>query len=127
MLIAAGAAVILFMLATFLLWRAPGSLDAADGSFAHDCCGTIRLDHGRMFLNEKQAVAYSVGQDAAGPYILPKTYVGAFEDMGFELDGTRPALKLRLDRLPDPSGVLMFEGGKRYVLKRLPRKNRDLH
>ncbi|MBV8685790.1 MAG: hypothetical protein JOZ90_08980 [Alphaproteobacteria bacterium] len=125
-ILAALAAAILAGLLALVLGRRAESLHAADGAFANDCCGDIRLDGGRMILNDKQSVHYSIGRDAKGPYILPRTYVGAFEDRGFEVDGTRPALKLRLDRLPAPGTILLFEGLRPYVFAReaAPRRHR---
>jgi hypothetical protein len=111
---AAGAAVLLGL---FLLWPAP--VDGAEnGVFAHDCCGDLRLEDGRIQLNGKDKVRYAVGRDSAGPYILPRTYVGALEDRGFEVDGTRPPLKLRLDRLPRPDSIALHEGSRLYIFRR---------
>ena len=112
-------AVLLLAIWLFLpMLRANGPTDQAEGDFSHDCCGILRLDHGNILLNGKQKVAFSVGRDPGGPFILPKTYIGAFEDIGFEVDGTRPPIKLRLDRLPEPNTILIREGRKLYLLKR---------
>ena len=43
--------------------------------------------------------------DQAGPYVLPAAYVGTWEDRGFEVDGTRKAVKLRLDAIPQPTRI----------------------
>jgi hypothetical protein len=75
-----------------------------------------------MVLNHRQTVAYVEARDRIGPYILPKTYVGALEDEGFEVDGTRPSAKLRLDRLPGASTIVIHEGPHPYVFKRQPAK-----
>lgn len=115
------------LLAAFLL-RAPGlPIDAANGSYAHDCCGTLTLDDGLMSFGEsRKTVRYSVGRDEAGPYILPATYVGPWEERGFEIDGSRPPLKLRLDTLPRPAAIALGDGRKSYLLTRkrftLPRR-----
>jgi hypothetical protein len=112
---AAGAA--LLLLGVFLLRPAPAT-GAENGAFAADCCGTLRLEDGRMLLNGRQSVRYAVGRDSTGPYILPATYVGAFEDEGFEVDGTRPTVKLRLDRLPAPTAIILYHGTKPLAFKR---------
>jgi hypothetical protein len=86
--------------------------------FANDCCGTVRLDGGSLALNDSQRVRYALGHDAAGAYLLPAYYVGAVEDQGFEIDGTRPALKLRLDRMPHPNRLVLYAGRISYVFSR---------
>jgi hypothetical protein len=111
------AAAALLLLGLFLLRSAPAT-GAENGAFAADCCGTLRLEDGRMLLNGKQSVRYAVGRDSAGPYILPATYVGAFEDEGFEVDGTRPTVKLRLDRLPGPQAIVLYHGTKPLTFRR---------
>lgn len=104
-----GAAVVLALAAAlaFFVFYDPGLPDdAADGVYANDCCGTIELRDGRFVLNGKQQrVGYVLEQDEAGPYVLPTTFVGTWEERGFEIDGSRPALKLRLDRLPNPHTI----------------------
>jgi hypothetical protein len=100
------------------VYRPAQAENLADGVFSHDCCGTLALQSGRMVVNGRQAVTYTVGQDKYGAYIVPKTYVGTFEDEGFEIDGTRPATKLRLDRLPQPTSITLREGRNIFVLKR---------
>jgi hypothetical protein len=115
----AATAVALLLLGFFLLRPAPAT-GAENGAYAGDCCGTLRLEDGRMLLNGRQSVRYSVGRDSAGPYILPATYVGAFEDEGFEVDGTRPTVKLRLDRLPGPTAITLYRGTHPLVFEREP-------
>lgn len=80
--------------------------DAADGEYAHDCCGTIELRDGEMTANGHHWVGYVVEADAVGPYILPDRFVGTTE-RGIELDGARPVLKLRLDTLPHPNRIVV--------------------
>jgi hypothetical protein len=92
--------------------------DVVDGIFAHDCCGTLALQSGRMVINNKQAIAYTIARDETGPYITPVTYVGPWEDRGFEVDGTRPAVKMRLDRLPKPTSLVLVAGRSTYIFKR---------
>ena len=94
-------------LSLFLL-REPGlAADAADGSYVNDCCGTLVLREGRMVLGEVKSVAYELGEDADGPYALPERYVGTWEERGFEIDGSRAPVKLRLDAVPRPSQIIV--------------------
>jgi hypothetical protein len=127
-LVGAGAVTAVLLLFGFLLLRPAPAGGAENGAFTADCCGTLRLEDGRMLLNGKQSVRYTVGRDGQGPYVLPVTYVGAFEDLGFEVDGTRPTVKLRLDRLPAPGGITLYHGTKPMVFRReansLPLKSR---
>lgn len=89
-----------------------------NGVFANDCCGTLELRDGAMILNDKQATRYKVGRDAQGPYVLPRAYVGGYEQIGFEIDGSRPVARLRLDRLPHPTRIQLYGGSKAYIFKR---------
>ena len=78
---------------------------SANGLYVNDCCGEVSLRDGRMTLNDKKFVTYTLGSDRSGPYLLPERFVGTWEDRGFEIDGTRPPVKLRLDRLPEPTRI----------------------
>src|SRR3954462_7415100 len=98
--------------------------DGENGIFANDCCGTMQLTDGKMLLNDQQTVRYTIGRDAQGPYLLPKAYVGARSDEGFEVDGTRPVIKLRLDRLPGTTKIQLFEGQIGYVFRLQPPRKR---
>lgn len=112
-----GGAGIVLALPLLLFWpAAPAGLE--NGAFMNDCCGTLVLHDGAMLLNAKQIVRYAVGRDARGPYILPRTYVGPFEDKGFEVDGSQAVAKLRLDRLPHPTRIILHEGPKPYLFAR---------
>ena len=112
-----GLATVCLLLLYFL--RPQGlSIDAANGSYVHDCCGTFQLDDGRMIIGEKHKVSYSLGRDEAGPYLLPTTFVGPWEERGIESDGGRPPLKLRLDRLPRPNRIVLTDGRKAFVFTR---------
>jgi hypothetical protein len=107
-----------FLATLALLYRPAAQVGYENGMFPNDCCGTLELRDGGMILNDKQAIRYIVGHDARGPYVLPRAYVGGFEQIGFEIDGTRPATKLRLDRLPHPTRILLYEGSRPYIFKR---------
>jgi hypothetical protein len=121
--IIAVAAVALVAAAGFAAWFllvGRGTDGAENGVFANDCCGTVRLEGGSLALNEAQHVRYTIGRDDAGLYLLPAYYVGAVEDQGFEIDGTRPALKLRLDRMPHPNRLVLYAGRISYIFSRKP-------
>jgi hypothetical protein len=106
-----------------LLLRPAAASGLENGRFEADCCGTLELRDGEMLLNGQRTVRYDVGRDAEGPYLLPRTYyVGGLEDRGFEVDGTRPALKLRLDRLPGPQTLVLPADGPDFLMKRKPRR-----
>jgi hypothetical protein len=96
----------------------PPPSQGEEGVFENDCCGTVTLAHGRLALNGGQSVAYDIARDARGPYLLPHVYVGALEDQGFEVDGTQPARKLRLDRLPAPRAIELPMGARTFVFRR---------
>jgi len=119
--IIAAAAAVALLAAAALAWYvlAGRATDGAEnGVYANDCCGTVRLDSGTLALNDSQKVRYTIARDAAGAYVLPAYYVGAVEDQGFEVDGTRPALKLRLDRMPHPNALVLYAGRITYVFHR---------
>jgi hypothetical protein len=72
-----------------------------------------------MVLNGRQTLRYDLGRDSKGPYLLPRTYyVGGLDARGFEVDGTRPVQKLRLDRLPRPETIVLPADGGAFLLKR---------
>ena len=102
-----------------LLYRpaAPAG-NEADGLFANDCCGTLELRGGSLVLNGKKTTHYAVGRDARGPFVLPYIYVGSFEPVGFEVNGRRPPARLRLDHLPHPDRVLLYQGRNFYLFAR---------
>jgi hypothetical protein len=101
-----GAAAVAAVALGLVLSAGSGSSAAgADGSYAHDCCGKMVLRDGRMVLGDVRTVGYVVEEDEAGPYLLPESYVGVWEERGFEIDGSRPPVKLRLDRIPKPTTI----------------------
>ena len=122
--IAAGAAALVIAVLTGIAaqrWTAAPEITG--GTFANDCCGTLTLEGGRMILGEHQSVEFAVREDEAGMYLLPEAYVGAWEDRGFEIDGTRKPVKLRLDRLPEPSRIdIPAATGVRTFERRLPKE-----
>ena len=119
-MLAGAAAVAILLLLVLLPWQGREEpARAEDGAFAHDCCGTIKLEKGRILVGNN-AIRYSIDRDAQGPFILPATYVGPYEDRGFEVDGARPALKLRPDTWPRPNNIEMEGYGKFFRFKREP-------
>ena len=107
------------LIALFVFLRKPVVDAGANGLFANDFCGTIKLTDGEMLLNDQQTISYIVGRDADGPYILPRFDVGVVSDQGLDVDGTRSVRKLRLDRLPSATKLTLHEGLTPYVFKRL--------
>ena len=103
----------------FILLRPAPASGLENGRFEADCCGTLELRDGEMLLNDRQSVRYDVGRDAEGPFLLPRTYyVGGLDARGFEIDGTRPVAKLRLDRLPGPKTIVLPADGGDFLMKR---------
>lgn len=113
--VGAGAVALLLFLT---LRHGPVVKAGEDGTFANDCCGTIKLADGKMLLNDQQTVRYTVARDAVGPYILPRTYVGVVPYQGFDVDGTRSILKLRFDKLPVPTRIELYAGSTPYRFTR---------
>ena len=116
----AGAGIVALLLLLLVFPPKPVVKAGENGTFANDCCGTIKLADGKMLLNDSQSVRYTVARDAKGPYVLPDTYVGVVLYEGLEVDGTRSLKKLRLDRLPGPTRITLYEGLKPYVFPRQP-------
>jgi hypothetical protein len=116
--IAIVAAGIALMLVLRIFLHQPSVTAGENGTFANDCCGTVKLSDGKMLLNDGQTIRYTVAKDAGGPYVLPYTYVGAVPDWGFDVDGTRSVRKLRLDRLPAPTMITLYEGLTPYIFTR---------
>ena len=108
--------------AAFLLMGGTPQSSGEEGIFENDCCGTVTLGQGRLSVNGGQSVRYDVGRDAGVPYVLPRTYVGAYEDVGIEVDGSQRARKLRLDHLPGAQTIQLPMGTRTFVFrkKRLP-------
>jgi hypothetical protein len=110
----------LILLGTSLVLKRPAPDAGEAGVYSNDCCGTVSVSHGRMQLNGQLTVRYSVGRDADGPYLMPHTYVGVVDNEGFDVDGTQAVRKLRLDRLPSPRRILLYEGREPYAFSRRP-------
>jgi len=113
-----GAGIVTLLLLLLVFPPKPVVKAGENGIFANDCCGTIKLADGKMLLNDTQGVRYTVAKDAKGPYILPHTYVGVVLYEGLEVDGIRSPVKLRLDRLPGTTRIILYEGLRPYVFMR---------
>lgn len=88
----------------------------ANGSYSNRCCGTLVVADGVMTL-ANQRVSYVIEQDKVGPYLLPKTYVGA-ANHGFVFRSASYPLKLRIDNSVHPQQIELSDdgsGGKAYV------------
>jgi|EndMetStandDraft_2_1072991.scaffolds.fasta_scaffold275574_1 hypothetical protein len=116
----AGVIAVVTVTTLVILSKPPAPSGVENGSFGNDCCGSLTLRDGAMILNDKPTTRYTVGRDAKGPYILPRSYVGGLDGVGFEIDGSRPTAKLRLDRLPHPTTLLVQGGRTTYMFKRQP-------
>ena len=107
------------LLIAFLIFLRKPVVDAGEaGLFANDCCGPVKLAAGEMLLNDRKTVSYSVARDVDGPYILPRFDVGIVADQGLDVDGTRSVRKLRLDRLPAPNKLTLYEGSVPYIFQK---------
>ena len=93
----------------------------ADGTYANPCCGSLVLDNGTMTI-ANQRISYVIEQDKAGPYILPKTYVGA-SATGFIFKPRAYALKLSLDDPAHPRRVELLDDGPSGEAFSFVRKN----
>ncbi|MFD1950309.1 hypothetical protein ACFSGX_05970 [Sphingomonas arantia] len=120
--VAAGTAVYLGFL---IVPHGPAVKAGENGTFSNDCCGTFELSDGKMILNGETSVRYTVAADANGPYILPRIDVGTMPDHGFAVDGSRSVRKLRLDRLPGPTRITLYEGIIPYVFTRKAPRRRE--
>jgi hypothetical protein len=100
-------------------------VDAGEaGVFRNNCCGTVELSGGDMLLNGRKSVRYVVERDAEGPYVLPRYYVGAFPYNRFEVVGAARVVKLRLDKLPTPTRITLYQAQTAYDFQRqsVPRR-----
>lgn len=81
----------------------------ANGVYANRCCGEIILNDGIMTV-ANQRIGYAIERDKAGPYVLPKTYVGA-SATGFVVKPDAYVLKLRLDDSARPHQINLLDDG----------------
>ncbi|HLZ78897.1 MAG TPA: hypothetical protein VKQ09_06115 [Sphingomonas sp.] len=81
----------------------------ANGAYVNRCCGTVVLNNGIMTV-ANQRIGYVIERDKAGPYVLPKTYVGA-SATGFVIKPDAYALKLHLDDPTHPHQIELLDDG----------------
>ena len=84
-------------------------VDLANGSYINQCCDMLNLSNGQMTI-KNQHISYVIERDKAGPYVLPKMYVGASE-AGFVIRPNADAMKLRLDNGPNPHRIELLDVG----------------
>lgn len=107
-------------LSAMLVLRNAGlPVSAANGTYSNKCCGDLILRDGKMIMGEK-AVSYVVEQDGGRSFILPKTYVGTWEERGFQIDGGRLPERLRIDRFPYPTAIKLNDLRSFFVFRRRP-------
>ncbi|WP_315763990.1 hypothetical protein [Sphingomonas sp. Y38-1Y] len=120
--IGVGAGVVAVIAGLLIAWRVflydPYVSAGENGVYANGCCGTIELRDGRILLNGHKSVRYVVGRDDGGAFVLPRHYVGAFPYRRFEVDGSAAVVNLRLDRLPTPGTITLYQGSAAYDFKR---------
>jgi hypothetical protein len=116
---AAGIVAIVLLTALLLVRKPSPPSGLENGDFANDCCGSLTLREGQIILNGKSATSYTIGHDADGFYILPRNYVGGFDEIGFEIDGSRAAARSHIAyRTSHPKSLLVPGGSKTYRFKR---------
>ena len=91
-------------------------LDAANGTYANDCCGTVTLRDGIMSFRNRE-IAYIIERDKGGAYVLPQAYVGVEPGNGLKIERSRNVLKLRLDdeEHPEAISILGADGEYRFT------------
>jgi hypothetical protein len=91
--------------------------DAANGTYANDCCGTVTLRDGTMWFQNHQ-VAYAIETDKGGAYVLPQAYVGVEPGQGLQIERNRNVLSLRLDDEKHPESISVWGRDKVYRFTR---------
>ena len=92
-------------------------LDAANGTYENDCCGTVTLRDGTMLFRNHE-VAYAIERDKGGAYVLPQAYVGVEPGHGLQIERNRNVLKLRLDDEKHPETISVLGRNKEYRFTR---------
>jgi len=82
-------------------------IDAANGAYFNACCGNLVMRDGHIALGN-QRVTYVIERDKVGPYVLPKTYLGASGE-GFVLKSDGFPVKLRLDASSSPQTIELVD------------------
>lgn len=65
-----GGSVVLLLLVVAFLGREPPPSSIAVGTYASECCGSLRLDENSVFV-DGLAVPYTMGQSNQGAHVLP--------------------------------------------------------
>jgi len=103
-----GVIAVLFSWAYIALTGEPRlQIGVANGAYSNRCCGSVVLNNGVMTV-ANQHISYVIEQDKAGPYVLPKGYVGASQK-GFVVKPDAFALKLRLDDRSHPRKLELID------------------
>ena len=76
----------------------------ANGVYANDCCGTVRIQDGTMFFKSGD-VSYVIARDKGGAYLMPSRYVGVKPPNGMQIERQKYPSKLRLDDEVHPQEV----------------------
>jgi hypothetical protein len=114
-----GFGLVILAICMVLFLREPAiAVTAANGTYVNDCCGELLVRDGNLSFGTEKSVSFAIGRDESGPFILPATYIGPWEESGFEVDGSRPPLKLRLDALPNPATIELYAAGHPYSFKK---------
>jgi hypothetical protein len=104
-----GALVVLIVAALwlFLIFSAEPKLPlaSANGQFENACCGVIALSNGELSVNRHQSVRYVIEQDKVGAYVFPEALVSVLGGNQVQVDRGRTPLKLRLDRVSNPTQI----------------------
>ena len=79
-------------------------ISMANGVYANDCCGTVRLQDGAMSFRGG-SVSYVIERDKGGAYLMPTKYVGVEPPYGLQIERQKYPLKLRLDDEAHPENV----------------------
>jgi len=109
-----------FALLAIYVLAVPGPklpLDAANGVYANDCCGTIVLRDGVMSFGN-QELTYVIEKDKQGAYILPQRYVGIYPGQGLQIERSRNVLKLSLDDEEHPQTITILGSDGVYLFTR---------
>ena len=87
-------------------------LASANGVYANDCCGQVKLHDGLMTFNKDQYVSYVVGHDKVGRYILPASFVGITgANLIYRRDGVGSKLYLSDESQPRGLNLVNDETG----------------
>lgn len=98
-------------------------IGAANGTYSHVCCETIKLNNGEMRIGN-QLVSYVIESDKAGPYVLTSEYVGVLDGSKFEISPNKFPLKMSFDDSAHPTAIEIMSPGGTYRFARVSGKTR---